>query len=157
MAKKYNLQRISNKRSYSTEELAFALKVHVQTIRTWKKQGMKSIDGNSYPYLYFGYDIKDFLKKLTNKTKRKMLDNEMYCLKCRKPVIPSKTQIKDRNILIGNGKKSTIIHGLCPKCGSQVRRFDIQRTVPESVPIKNRVKNNPIIKSKVGEQIGMFD
>jgi len=123
MRKKYNLRTIVSKRSYSTEEIAKLLDVHIQTVRTWHKEGMQPIEESSSPYLFLGSDIHVFLAKELSKQKVKLSENEFYCLRCHKAVLPTKTFVIDRGVTIGRGKESIFIVGSCPICGLEVRRF----------------------------------
>ena len=123
MKRKHNLRKITSRRTYSTEEIAEVLGVHIQTIRTWRKEGLLPIENCSSPYLFLGSDIKDFLSKEMNKQKVKLAQNELYCLKCKKAVIPQNRQIIDRNILIGKDVSSIFLAGNCPHCGMRLRRF----------------------------------
>lgn len=123
MKRKHNLRKIISKRSYSTEEIAELLGVHIQTVRTWRKEGLNPIEAKSSPFLFLGSEIRQFLSNEIKKQRVKLLEGEFYCLRCRKAVKPKTTSIIDRNIIIGKGKQSVFIEGVCPVCKLRLRRF----------------------------------
>lgn len=156
MAKKYDTRKIISKRSYSTEEIATALGVHVQTVRSWRKQGMKPIEASTSPFLYIGSEIRAFLQRIQDKKKVKLKDDELYCVSCRKGVTPKQILTKDRNITIGKGKKSIFLYGTCPECGKEARRF----ATKEQIENKPKVETSPKLpkaKNVQKGQMSLFD
>jgi len=144
MKRKYNLRKIVSKRSYTTEEIAELLEVHTQTIRVWRKEGLKPIEASSSPFLFLGGDVKDFLKSELSKQKTPLKVNECYCLKCRKAVLPINPQVIDRKIKLGNGNDSAFLTGNCPECNSTLRRFtslEIQKDIKQEV---NQKETRPL-------------
>ena len=65
------------------EEVANTLKVHVQTVRTWiKDEGLKIID-NRQPFLIYGFELIEFIKKQNHKGKCKTPFDQFYCMSCK--------------------------------------------------------------------------
>lgn len=131
MQKKYQVNLIVSRRSYTSEELASVLKVHIQTVRDWRRKGLKTLDNNAYPYLFLGSDIRQFLQQKINSYKVKLKGGEFYCLKCRKGVSPRSIKHVDRNILIGKGRHSIFLEGTCPICGMRLKRFSTKERESE--------------------------
>lgn len=123
MRKKYNLRKIVSKRCYTTEEIAELFGIHVQTVRTWRKEGMQPIEESTSPYLFLGSAVKAFLAKELSRQKVKLSDGEFYCLRCNKGVKPATTRIIDRKVTIGKDKQSIFFAGKCPNCNLELRRF----------------------------------
>ncbi|MFH1544102.1 MAG: helix-turn-helix domain-containing protein [Patescibacteria group bacterium] len=164
MRRKYNLRKIVSKRSYTTEEIAELFKVHVQTVRTWRKDGMQPIEQSSSPYLFFGSAVRAFLVKELNKKKVKLSENEFYCIRCNKAVTPTSTSMIDRNITIGKDKQSIFLVGTCPDCGLEVRRFAIkeqQQSVQNNKPKENKKHLEKIQKEEpkttLKKQMSLFE
>jgi len=154
MKRKYNLRKIVSKRSYSTEEIAELLGVHIQTIRIWRKEGLKPIEEHSSPFLFLGSDIRQFLAEQIKSQKVKLGADELYCLRCRKAVKPENLGIVDRNIVIGKGKKSTFITGTCPTCKLRLRRFS---TLSEIKNESVETKSEPKAPTQLKGQMGLFE
>lgn len=122
MAKKYTIRIIKKKRSYSYTEIAELFKVHVRTVQTWRKEGLKIME-DSQPHLVMGVDLAIFLRKQYSKRKIVLKSNEFFCFACRKAVIP--LQIKNiDNGKVGISKYSIRLEGICPNCECKVNRFE---------------------------------
>jgi len=121
--KKYKINAIKTRRSYSSKELAEVLNVHVQTIRSWRKSGLTPIEGCASPFLFMGEEVRRFLKARESRSSGKLESNECLCFKCKVGVVPVGVEHIDTNILIGQDIKSIRIRGKCPHCGSIVNRF----------------------------------
>ena len=122
MPKKYTIRIIKKKRSYSYVQIAELFKVHVRTVQSWRKEGLK-IMGDSQPHLVMGVDLAMFLENQASKRRVILKHNEFYCFACRKAVVP--LRIKSiNNGKIGNLKYSTRLEGICPNCDCKVNRFE---------------------------------
>jgi len=152
MQKKYKINNIVSKRTYTSEELALTIRVHIQTVRDWRRQGLKTIDDNSYPYLFLGTDIRNFLLRKINSFKVKLKGGEFYCLKCRKAVLPPTSRIVDRHILVGKNRHSVFLVGICPICGKQLKQFSTKEKEGE---INSQFSAPETLKNKQ-EQITLF-
>lgn len=151
MRRKYNLRKIITKRSYTPEELAETLGVHLQTIRDWRRAGMQPLPETKSPYLFLGSAIKVFLTQEKEKHSAKLDRGEFYCFSCRKGVKPQTEtiEIKEREQKLGNGNQAIYLQSRCPICSTKIVRFssnaEIARTPPESVPLSEPPK---IVTSK---------
>lgn len=148
MRKRYKLRKIVSKRAYTTEEIAQLLDVHVQTVRAWRKDGLQPIENNSSPYLFLGNEVRAFLAKELSKQKRKLSENEFYCLRCDSAVTPKKTYIIDRGITIGKNKQSIFFAGRCPTCDLELRRFATKEQVDASTVKSEPIAKQPKLQSK---------
>lgn len=139
MKKKYNLRKLNKHKSYDSSELQEILGVHPQTVKTWKKEGLKPINGGSSPFLYSGDELIAFLLKRTESQKVKLKEDEIYCLKCRRAVKPIEIEVVRRGVFLGSGNESTILKSNCPICKSKIQRFSsIKREVNCEVETKGK-------------------
>lgn len=138
MRKTYNLKKLANKRSYSSDELSETLNVHLQTIRDWRRSGMKPLPDSKSPYLFLGSEVKRFLHQEWQKQRVKLQADEFYCVACHKAVKPELSSIKliEREKILGGGKQATVITSYCPICERKVNRFSSQSVLSEVETIK---------------------
>ncbi len=125
MAKKYNINIISKRKTYIVKEIAVLLGVHTRTVQIWLSQGLKAVE-KSFPFLIHGEELAQFLANKQSKQKHPLAPDEFLCFKCRKatkslPGTINKTITEKR---MGGGKILIIIKALCEICGSKVNRFD---------------------------------
>ncbi|MCE8525715.1 helix-turn-helix domain-containing protein [Ruegeria pomeroyi] len=81
-------RRIRIRRTYSVPEVASLLDVHVNTVRRWLRNGLDTIDAQS-PILIHGAELRRYLDTRANNRKKKCGPDEMYCLRCRTPRLPT--------------------------------------------------------------------
>lgn len=119
------IRRLRLRRTYEARELARILDVHIGTVRTWCKSGLKPIDTKKFPRLYLGRDVRDFLNQKFKGAWTKMLPSEFLCFKCR-----SATTSEAKNISVevtgkrmGKSDIQAIVSGLCKNCGTSCRRL----------------------------------
>lgn len=141
MKRKYNLRKIKTKRSYTSEELAETLKVHVQTVHDWKRNGLLPLEEKTSPHLFLGTEIKKFLTKFASKHKVSLKDGEFYCLSCKKAVKPTNFESIRRGITIGNNRESLILKADCPTCLRVVYRFSSAPLISED--------NKPLVTKQI--------
>ena len=115
--RKINAARISQNRSYDRREISRALAIHKNTISHWVREGLKPID-NQRPELFHGSELVRFIKSRQQKHKSICAQNEMFCLKCRKP---RKAQIGSVSIENHNAKSANLI-GKCCECKTIMNR-----------------------------------
>lgn len=86
------------------------LGLHVQTVRKWIKNGLKTIDGGK-PSLIYGNDLIAYLKKNNEGNKCKTAFNEMYCFTCQdaRPVFKSQVSLSQEKPFIK-------AQGVCREC-----------------------------------------
>jgi Helix-turn-helix domain len=104
-------------RSYTVEEVTRLLDVHKNTVRTWIKQGLSTID-DKRPKLILGRDLSVFLKAKRIRNKRPCKPGEMYCVRCRVPRSPAlnMAEYQPKTESLGN------LFGICPDCGIGMNR-----------------------------------
>lgn len=123
MKRTHQLRRIKTKKSYSSQELASLLSIHIQTVRSWASNGLEPLSPNAYRPLFLGQTVKSYLSKLQDARKVKLQEGEFYCLRCRIAVTPQSVTEVDRNVLIGKHKDSILLTALCPRCSCPVNKF----------------------------------
>lgn len=114
--KKFNTKLIKARKTYSIDEISELFNVHPNTVGTWRKLGLKTIDNNK-PYLFFGSDLKDFIKEKNNSKKHPCALNELFCCKCQKPRKP-----KNNIVCIKQTQARTNVVGFCNACGTKINK-----------------------------------
>lgn len=104
-------------RTYTTAELAHALRIHRNTVRNWIKQGLPTID-SMRPRLIHGQDLFAFLRHRRNKAKQSCGPDQLYCVKCRMPKRPVARIASYIPIPASSGN----LRGTCPDCGCFMHR-----------------------------------
>ena len=122
----FNARIIKRNLSYSTQEIADLLGVHIGTTNNWRMTGLKTIDKQK-PFLVFGADLIDFINRNNKKNKQKCKPDEFYCCKCKKP---QQTWENQADIKIINAKR-LMVSGLCVKCGTVVNKAGAVNKVNE--------------------------
>lgn len=123
MKRNYKLRTIKTKKSYSTKELSKLLDVHEQTVRSWRKEGLESIDESSHYALFLGSTVKSFLKARADSQRVQLKKGEFYCMSCNKAVTAKNAQTVSQEKMVGKNKLSIRHHGNCDCCGNKVNRF----------------------------------
>ena len=104
-------------RNYTVEEISRLLGRHKNTVRSWLRDGLDTID-DKRPALVLGATLVEFLKERRRRNKQPLKPGEIYCVRCRGPVEPAGDiadciQLTD---LIGN------LRGICPRCDLLIHR-----------------------------------
>ena len=75
--------------------------LHIQTVRTWVKNGLKTTD-SSKPTLIYGNDLIAFLKAHNDKGKCPTPFDQMYCMKCKdaRPIYQNKIKVDLKNDIL---------------------------------------------------------
>lgn len=118
MAKRLSGRGIKKNQTYTVEEVALILRVHVQTVRGWGKNGLPLMRGRK-PYLVHGEDLQAFLAKRESKAKKPLGPNEVYCFGCRRAVRPA----GDLADYVPSGAGSGRLSGICAYCEGMAYRF----------------------------------
>ena len=79
--------------------------LHIQTVRAWIKNGLKTIDAGK-PALIYGHDLIDFIKAQNDKGKCQTSFDQFYCMKC-----------KDARPIYRNKIKADFKNGFLKVCG----------------------------------------
>lgn len=104
-------------RCYSCEELAKLYRVHVNTVRAWRDEGLSPIDDGK-PILFQGATVANFLRHRRDSGKRPCLPGQIYCLPCRAPKNPALGMADYSAMTETRGN----LQGLCPDCGRLINR-----------------------------------
>lgn len=118
MAKRHpNYRLVKIHRSYTVEEVAKLFGVHKNTVRTWLKNGLATIDGKR-PTLIHGQVLYTFLQAKRVKHKRPCKTGEMYCVRCRAPKVPAGGMVEYQPVseTLGN------LIAICPDCEAMMNR-----------------------------------
>lgn len=104
-------------RNYTVEEVALRLRVHKNTVRSWLRVGLPTIDA-SRPTLIHGQDLSRFLMDRRRRARIRCQPGEIFCVKCRVPRVPAGRMV-DYIPLTGT---SGNLRGICPSCGILIHR-----------------------------------
>ncbi len=123
----YNIHKIKSRRSYNLSEIASLFGIDRKTCSRWiKNEGLEVIEKNVNPLLVMGENLISFIKEKRKKKKMPLKENEIYCFKCHKAVIPKKGSIR----VIKTGKKIGLENreqykkiGICEVCGTGLNKF----------------------------------
>ncbi|MEE9588123.1 MAG: helix-turn-helix domain-containing protein [Hyphomicrobiaceae bacterium] len=115
--KRIDPRRVKIHRTYTVNEAADLLKVHENTVRSWLKAGLDTVD-DQRPILIKGQDLLDFLRDRNTGRKSTCAPNQMFCFRCRAP-----KDVKDGTAeyipsRVGAGN----LRACCATCGCQMHR-----------------------------------
>jgi len=123
----YNIRIIKAKRSYTMTEMASLLNIDRKTCSRWIKSGrLKVIEKNVNPLLIMGSDLQDFIRERRTKKEMTLKENELFCLGCRKAVIPktgSEKIVKTGGRIGKDNKEQYKKVGICGTCGRKLNKF----------------------------------
>ena len=122
----YNVRRICLTQSYSVQEVAELFGIHKNSVLQWKKSGLPVIDDKK-PFLFYGGDLAEFLRKRQSSRKHKCQPNEFYCCKCRKPRTPWANLV---DVEFKNSKK-ILLKALCSVCETSIQRMGATKKLSE--------------------------
>ncbi|MDE6481970.1 MAG: hypothetical protein K2L25_04085 [Alphaproteobacteria bacterium] len=112
----YKLNKISYMACYTMDEAGALIDRSARTIRAFVADGMPTIDDGK-PTLIRGYDLINYLRTKNRVTKNPLKTNEMYCLRCREPIVPL-----NNNVTMHETGTSLKLSGICPLCGKVANR-----------------------------------
>lgn len=112
-----NYRLVKIHRNYTVEEIAKLYGVHKNTVRTWLKNGLATID-DKRPMLIHGQALYAFLQAKRVKHKRPCAPGEMYCVRCRAPKAPAGGMAEYRPVsdTLGN------LIAICPDCEAMMNQ-----------------------------------
>lgn len=135
MSKKINYQVLHKHSNYTTAELASLLKLTRHAIHYWVHHlGLKPLNPTEHVWIFGGETVIIFLKEKRIRFKKKINDDEIYCLSCRigKKVIENSIELEHTDEKMGlHGAVQIIIHGLCVTCGNKCRRLSSSNRIDE--------------------------
>jgi excisionase family DNA binding protein len=117
VARRANPRLVKIHRTYTVDEAARLLGHHKNTIRSWIKQGLPTID-QQRPLLIHGQDLRGFLEAKRKALKQTCRPGEIYCVGCRAPKSPA-GRMAD---YVPSSATSGYLRGICPDCGSLIHR-----------------------------------
>ena len=117
MKRKFNLNHIKQNYAYSINEICESFGKQKNTVHSWIKEGLKVID-NKKPFLIHGSDLKEFLQKRRDDQKSKCQDDELFCVRCKKP---QKAWGNLADILI-KAKNKVSLRALCAVCECKMNK-----------------------------------
>ena len=115
--KRLNPRRVKIHRSYTVEEVAHLFLVHKNTVRTWIKAGLQTIDERR-PTLILGRMLARFLHERLQRTRRRCQPGQFYCVRCRAPKEPAARVAEYVPITPISGN----LRGRCGDCGTVMWR-----------------------------------
>lgn len=98
-------------RNYTVAEVAALYVIHKNTVRTWVKQGLPTIDDRR-PMLIHGRDLFEFLQARRIKNKCRCRPGEIYCVRCHTPKLPAGGMADYESLSETQGN----LIGICPDC-----------------------------------------
>lgn len=107
----YNPNLVKIHRSYTVEQAAEIFGIHKNTILHWLKNGLPCI-GDKKPYLILGSELKQFLQNRRKRKMQKCSEDEMYCVRCKKPSKPAENFVE----YVPQSIKSGRLTGFCTHC-----------------------------------------
>jgi len=120
-------------RNYTVEEVARLLGIHKNTVRSWVKNGLATIN-DKRPILILGQDLVDFLRDRRSKNKRPCKPGQLFCLRCRTPKSPAGDMAEYKPIT----EKFSNLVAICPDCEiimNQRISLDKLRQISEKIEI----------------------
>ena len=120
-----NTRLIKREATFSLDEIAELLGVHVNTVRNWMTEGLHAIDERR-PILIHGADLINFLNRKRKLKKKPCAAFELFCFKCREPRQP-----KDKHIKIETQNERVLrLIAICESCGTRMFKAGSPRLMP---------------------------
>lgn len=104
-------------RSYTVPEAARVLGVHKNSIRSWIKAGLPTVE-KSRPMLIHGDEMRAWLDKKRKEAKRPCPPGAFFCLKCRAPKSPALGMVEFQPFSETSGS----LIALCTDCDTMMFR-----------------------------------
>lgn len=112
-----NPKRVKIHYSYSVDEIAALLGSHKNTVRTWLKSDLQTIDDRR-PALVQGRVLRAFLEAKRTSHRRSCPPGTLYCFKCRCPRSPALGMVD----FVPLGPSFGHLCALCSHCGTVMHR-----------------------------------
>lgn len=104
-------------RNYSVEDISRLFGLHKNTVRSWLKQGLTTID-DRWPTLVLGQELSRFLRERRQKAKQSCGPGRIFCIACRAPKVPAANMAE----CIRTGPVAGNLRGICPDCERLIYR-----------------------------------
>ena len=115
--RKANPRLVKSYRTYTSDELADCLGIHVNTVRNWMAVGLEPID-DQRPYLFRGDVVRAFIERQRANAKRPCAPGELFRLRCREPKRPAGGLVDYEPMTETSGD----LLGICPDCDAVMHR-----------------------------------
>ena len=112
-----NYRLVKIHRSYDVGETARLFRIHKNTVRRWRKEGLAPID-DQRPAIFDGKTLAAFLQSRRASGKRPCAPGQIYCVVCRSPKEPALDIADYVPVTATSGN----LRGLCPDCGYSLAR-----------------------------------
>ena len=123
--RKTNPRLVKIHRTYTADELAECLGIHVNTVRNWMRDGLEPID-DQRPYLFHGGCVRTFLERQRADAKCPCGPDELFCLRCREPKRPAGGMVDYEPMTASGGN----LLGICPDCELVMQRRTSEHQLP---------------------------
>ena len=116
-ARRVNACAVKLHRTYSVPELAACFGVHKNTVRNWRREGLKPLDDRR-PVVFHGETIRAFLARRNASRKCPCRAGTLYCFRCRAPRPPALGMVDyvARTAVSGN------VRAICATCETVMNR-----------------------------------
>ncbi len=104
-------------RTYTVGEVADVSSNHKNTVRSWIKAGLPTVD-NKRPTLIRGRELIAFLQSRRSKRKKPCAPGQLYCVRCRSPKFPADRMADYVPVSEGVGN----LVAICPDCDCLMHR-----------------------------------
>ncbi|MDJ0825299.1 MAG: helix-turn-helix domain-containing protein [Rhodobacter sp.] len=137
MAKRVLIRALKRHRHYTYDEAADALGVTVQTVRSWRAQGLPVMT-EKRPHLMLGEDLAAFHKR-RNKPPNKPAKDRFRCFRCRDNTRPLDGIVFYTSLTPKRGQ----LEAVCGVCGNPCFRFASEAGLADLSTIFEIVRNGP--------------
>ena len=121
-----NPRLVKRYRTYTVDEVARLFDNHRNTVRSWIKQGLPTLDSRK-PMLIQGQELAAFLTARRTRNRRPCGPGELYCVKCHEPRAPAGSMADYQPVTAAVGN----LAGLCPVCEALMNRRVANRKLPD--------------------------
>ncbi len=127
MRKKVPIHLIKKDKTYTSQELADTLKVHVRTVQAWHRDGLPALP-DTFPLLFKGEEVKTYLLQKRKKQKQPLQADEFLCMHCH----ASKRSVRGCVQIVPGRQMGKFqqyrITGKCETCGTKISRLATNKT-----------------------------
>jgi hypothetical protein len=126
MAKIISTRGIRSARLYTADEAAKAVKVSLQCVRKWLREGLPCLCA-SRPLLIRGYELRSWIETRKHAKKRtRLAPHEFYCVGCK----TAKTPLGNMIDCCENNAHSLMLSAICPTCEGPMKRLSRRADLP---------------------------
>ena len=115
--RRHSVRHVRKRYTYNVCEAAKVTGSTPGTVRHWRKNGLRSIEG-AYPTIFKGYDIIAYFDRVKTARKQPCGPGRLYCFHCKSPKRPAFDEVE----FWPDGAKLGTLRGLCPDCAATMNR-----------------------------------